>query len=114
MFACNAFFVAATNDYLVKWWQQLPNCCSVSIIDTISRLQVNDLPDFLSGKDRERCQHIRILYVTEKPARKRHSWLSRGKKDGLPVSVASSRRTSHCPSIADTFKGKTDNFSFYR
>ncbi|XP_020781909.2 uncharacterized protein C12orf56 homolog [Boleophthalmus pectinirostris] len=31
---------------------------------------INDLPDFLSGKDREQCQHIKIIYVPEKPVSK--------------------------------------------
>ncbi|XP_033845221.1 uncharacterized protein C12orf56 homolog [Periophthalmus magnuspinnatus] len=33
---------------------------------------INDLPDFLSGKDREQCQHIKIIYVPEKPVTKGH------------------------------------------
>ncbi|XP_031653831.1 uncharacterized protein C12orf56 homolog [Oncorhynchus kisutch] len=35
---------------------------------------VNDLPEFLSGRDRERSQHIRVVYATSKPS---------GKKNGL-------------------------------
>ncbi|XP_014008428.2 uncharacterized protein C12orf56 homolog isoform X2 [Salmo salar] len=35
---------------------------------------VNDLPEFLSGRDRERSQHIRVVYATAKPS---------GKKNGL-------------------------------
>uniref|UniRef100_A0A3P9CGJ4 Uncharacterized protein n=1 Tax=Maylandia zebra TaxID=106582 RepID=A0A3P9CGJ4_9CICH len=38
---------------------------------------VNDIPDFLSGKHQERCQHIRIVYVTKKPAAKQRNWLKR-------------------------------------
>uniref|UniRef100_A0AAV2IW99 Uncharacterized protein n=1 Tax=Knipowitschia caucasica TaxID=637954 RepID=A0AAV2IW99_KNICA len=33
---------------------------------------INDHPDFLSGKDRELCQHIKVIYVPEKPASKRN------------------------------------------
>ncbi|XP_072309490.1 uncharacterized protein C12orf56 homolog [Eucyclogobius newberryi] len=33
---------------------------------------INDLPDFLSGKYREQCQHIKVIYVPEKPALKEH------------------------------------------
>ncbi|KAK2859101.1 hypothetical protein Q5P01_003721 [Channa striata] len=57
---------------------------------------VHDLPDFLSGKDRDRCQHIRIMYVTEKAAEKVHE------KEGLTSSATSFRRTSYCPSITHT------------
>ncbi|XP_067111117.1 uncharacterized protein C12orf56 homolog [Osmerus mordax] len=42
---------------------------------------VNDLPDFLSGRDRERSQHIRVVYATEKHSGKRHGWM-RGKEPG--------------------------------
>ncbi|XP_026218821.1 uncharacterized protein C12orf56 homolog isoform X2 [Anabas testudineus] len=66
---------------------------------------VNDLPDFLSGKDREHCQHIRITCVTEKPTGKAQDRLSRGNKGGLSSSTVSSRKTSHCPSISDTLEG---------
>ncbi|KAM3587458.1 uncharacterized protein V6R79_006060 [Siganus canaliculatus] len=52
---------------------------------------VNDLPDFLSGKDRERCQHVRVSYVTEKPARATHGWLrgdrGAGLRDEVPPSI---------------------------
>uniref|UniRef100_A0A3Q3EF87 Si:ch211-258f14.2 n=1 Tax=Labrus bergylta TaxID=56723 RepID=A0A3Q3EF87_9LABR len=44
---------------------------------------VNDLPDFLSGKDRELCQHIRITYLTEKPAAKGRDWLRRTRGRGF-------------------------------
>nr|XP_046235350.1 uncharacterized protein C12orf56 homolog isoform X2 [Scatophagus argus] len=64
---------------------------------------VNDLPDFLRGKDRELCQHIRITYVTEKPARRPRDWLRRDK--GLPPAASSTRRTSHCPTIKRTLEG---------
>ncbi|KAM7367309.1 hypothetical protein PAMP_015220 [Pampus punctatissimus] len=67
---------------------------------------VNDLPDFLRGKDRELCQHIRITYVTEKPASKGRDWLRRDRRDELPPTVPSSRRTSHCPTITHTSEGK--------
>ncbi|CAL8318374.1 unnamed protein product [Lota lota] len=53
---------------------------------------VNDLPDFLSGKDREYSQHVRVLYSTTKPAGKRGNWSRKGKKVGLPVRSLPSRR----------------------
>ncbi|XP_041833101.1 uncharacterized protein C12orf56 homolog isoform X2 [Melanotaenia boesemani] len=66
---------------------------------------VNDLPEFLSLKDRERCQHIRIIYVTEKPAGKGCVWSRKGKvEEGLPVAL-SSRRASHCPMPTNTSEG---------
>ncbi|XP_042259278.1 uncharacterized protein C12orf56 homolog [Thunnus maccoyii] len=66
---------------------------------------VNDLPDFLSGKDRERCQHIRITYVTEKPAAKGRDWLRRDGRAGLPPVSPQSRRNSHYPTITHTSEG---------
>ncbi|XP_019202248.2 uncharacterized protein C12orf56 homolog isoform X2 [Oreochromis niloticus] len=65
---------------------------------------VNDLPDFLSGKHQKRCQHIRIVYVTEKPAAKQRNWLKRDKKEGLPPAAPPSRRNSHCPEITSTLQ----------
>ncbi|CAL8340005.1 unnamed protein product [Arctogadus glacialis] len=53
---------------------------------------VNDLPDFLSGKDREYSQHVCVLYSTNKPAGKRGDWGRKGKKAGLPVRSFPSRR----------------------
>ncbi|KAM9334865.1 LOW QUALITY PROTEIN: uncharacterized protein C12orf56 homolog [Symphorus nematophorus] len=67
---------------------------------------VNDLPDFLRGKDRELCQHIRITYVTEKPARKGRDWLRRDQGAGLRPAAPPSRRNSHCPLITHTLEGK--------
>ncbi|XP_070847626.1 uncharacterized protein C12orf56-like isoform X4 [Chaetodon trifascialis] len=66
---------------------------------------VNDLPDFLRGKDRELCQHIRITYVTEKPARRGRDWLRRERGAGLPPAVRPTRRTSHWPVITHTSQG---------
>ncbi|XP_012733731.2 uncharacterized protein C12orf56 homolog isoform X2 [Fundulus heteroclitus] len=66
---------------------------------------VNDLPDFLSAKDRERCQHIRITYVPEKPAEKEPDWPQRGKKAGLPPVAPPARRASHCPIKTHNLKG---------
>ncbi|XP_014897105.1 uncharacterized protein C12orf56 homolog isoform X2 [Poecilia latipinna] len=66
---------------------------------------VNDLPDFLSSKDRERCQHIRITYVPERPAEKEHDWLQREKRAGLPPVAPPSRRASHCPIRTHDLKG---------
>uniref|UniRef100_A0A3B4WLQ3 Uncharacterized protein n=2 Tax=Seriola lalandi dorsalis TaxID=1841481 RepID=A0A3B4WLQ3_SERLL len=69
---------------------------------------VNDLPEFLSGKDRERCQHIRITYVTDKPAAKGRDWLRRDKRTALPPAAPPSRRGSHCPLITHTLEGKNE------
>uniref|UniRef100_A0A3B4UXJ7 Uncharacterized protein n=2 Tax=Seriola dumerili TaxID=41447 RepID=A0A3B4UXJ7_SERDU len=66
---------------------------------------VNDLPEFLSGKDRERCQHIRLTYVTDKPAAKGRDWLKRDKRTALPPAAPPSRRGSHCPLITHTLEG---------
>ncbi|XP_068573551.1 uncharacterized protein C12orf56 homolog isoform X2 [Cebidichthys violaceus] len=66
---------------------------------------VNDLPDFLHGKNRELCQHIRISYVTDKPAVRGHDWLRRDRKAGLPPAAPPSRRTSQCPTITHTLEG---------
>ncbi|XP_054878037.1 uncharacterized protein C12orf56 homolog [Poeciliopsis prolifica] len=66
---------------------------------------VNDLPDFLSSKDRERCQHIRITYSPERPAEKEHDWLQREKREGLPSVAPPSRRASHCPIRTHDLKG---------
>ncbi|XP_005949214.1 uncharacterized protein C12orf56 homolog [Haplochromis burtoni] len=77
-------------------------------------LQVNDIPDFLSGKHQERCQHIRIVYVTKKPAAKQRNWLKRAKKEGLPPAAPSSRRNSHCPEITSTLQGFSTESSQWR
>ncbi|XP_074481901.1 uncharacterized protein C12orf56 homolog [Sebastes fasciatus] len=66
---------------------------------------VNDLPDFLHGKDRELCQHIRITYITDKPAARSRDWLRRERRVGLPPAASSSRRPSHCPTITHTVEG---------
>ncbi|XP_056878260.1 uncharacterized protein C12orf56 homolog isoform X1 [Takifugu flavidus] len=66
---------------------------------------VNDLPDFLRGKHRELCQHIRITYVTEEPVRRRALWSSKGQRSPLPPAEPPSRRTSHCPPTTRTFEG---------
>ncbi|XP_019132441.2 uncharacterized protein C12orf56 homolog isoform X1 [Larimichthys crocea] len=66
---------------------------------------VNDLPDFLQGKERELCQHIRITYVTEEPARRGRDWLRKDRKAGLPPAPPPSRRTSHCSTITHTLDG---------
>uniref|UniRef100_A0A3P8P7J5 Uncharacterized protein n=1 Tax=Astatotilapia calliptera TaxID=8154 RepID=A0A3P8P7J5_ASTCA len=75
---------------------------------------VNDIPDFLSGKHQERCQHIRIVYVTKKPAAKQRNWLKRAKKEGLPPAAPSSRRNSHCPEITSTLQGFSTESSQWR
>ncbi|XP_078098764.1 uncharacterized protein C12orf56 homolog [Sander vitreus] len=61
---------------------------------------VNDLPDFLRGKDRELCQHIRITYITDKPATRGRDWLRRDRRVGLPP-----RRPTLCPTITHTLEG---------
>ncbi|XP_031714813.1 uncharacterized protein C12orf56 homolog isoform X1 [Anarrhichthys ocellatus] len=66
---------------------------------------VNDLPDFLHGKNRELCQHIRITYVTDKPVVRGHDWLRRDRKAGRPPVAPPSRRTSQCPTITHTVEG---------
>ncbi|XP_034529357.1 uncharacterized protein C12orf56 homolog isoform X2 [Notolabrus celidotus] len=75
----------------------LTSACSFRRVRDIEL--INDLPEFLSGKDREFCQHIRITYLTEKPAAKSRDWLRR-----LPPAVSPSRRNSHCPTIKHTFE----------
>uniref|UniRef100_A0A665UEX2 Si:ch211-258f14.2 n=1 Tax=Echeneis naucrates TaxID=173247 RepID=A0A665UEX2_ECHNA len=67
---------------------------------------VNDLPDFLSGKDRECCQHIRIIYVTNKPAAKGLEWFRRDERSTLPPVAPAARRNSHCPLISHPLEGK--------
>ncbi|XP_078798261.1 uncharacterized protein C12orf56 homolog isoform X2 [Oryzias latipes] len=57
---------------------------------------VNDFPDFLSGKDRERCQHICITYIAEKPEGRRPDG------EGLPSAAPPSRRSSYCPTPTST------------
>ncbi|XP_035004015.2 uncharacterized protein C12orf56 homolog [Hippoglossus stenolepis] len=66
---------------------------------------VNDLPEFLSGRDRDHCQHIRILYVTDEPATRAFDWLRRDKGAGLPLVAPPSRRSSHCPTITHNLEG---------
>ncbi|XP_033470446.1 uncharacterized protein C12orf56 homolog [Epinephelus lanceolatus] len=66
---------------------------------------VNDLPDFLQGKDRELCQHIRITYTTDKPAAKGWDWLRRDRRAGLPPAAPPSRRSSNCPTNTHTLEG---------
>ncbi|KAL0962737.1 hypothetical protein UPYG_G00344670 [Umbra pygmaea] len=48
---------------------------------------VNDLPEFLSGRDRERSQHIRVVYSTSTPSGKENKLLS-GEPHFLPVPSA--------------------------
>ncbi|KAM3858891.1 uncharacterized protein C12orf56 homolog [Diretmus argenteus] len=57
---------------------------------------VNDFPDFLSGKDRERSQHIRIVYAASKPSGKGDDWGQRvGREQELHMSR--SVRSTSCP-----------------
>nr|XP_040029903.1 uncharacterized protein C12orf56 homolog isoform X1 [Gasterosteus aculeatus aculeatus] len=66
---------------------------------------VNDLPDFLRGRSRDLCQHIRVTYLTDKPAVRGRDWLRRDRGVGLPAALPPSRRTSHCPTITYTLQG---------
>ncbi|KAK1906352.1 putative protein C12orf56 like [Dissostichus eleginoides] len=66
---------------------------------------VNDLPDFLHGKDRERCQHILITYITDKPAARGRDWLRRDRRAGLRPAAPASRRPSDCLTIPQTLGG---------
>ncbi|XP_029317978.1 uncharacterized protein C12orf56 homolog isoform X2 [Cottoperca gobio] len=66
---------------------------------------VNDLPDFLRGKEQEVCQHIRITYKTDKPAARGRDWLRRDRRTKLPPAAPSSRRPSHCPTTTHTLEG---------
>ncbi|KAM9328414.1 uncharacterized protein C12orf56 homolog [Pholidichthys leucotaenia] len=66
---------------------------------------VNDRPDFLNAKDRERCQHIRIVYVAEKPAVKASDWLRKDRGEGLPPVAPQSHRNSHCPTPTNILVG---------
>ncbi|XP_053271464.1 uncharacterized protein C12orf56 homolog, partial [Pleuronectes platessa] len=66
---------------------------------------LNDLPEFLSGRDRDHCQHIRIVYVTDEPATRAFDWLRRDKGAGLPLVAPPSRRSSHCPTITHNLEG---------
>lgn len=77
---------------------------------SVSSLQINDLPDFLSGKDRERCQHIRITYITDKPAAKGRDWMGRDKRTPLPPVAPPSRRSSYCPPVTHTLEGKKKEY----
>uniref|UniRef100_A0A8C6Q0N2 Uncharacterized protein n=1 Tax=Nothobranchius furzeri TaxID=105023 RepID=A0A8C6Q0N2_NOTFU len=67
---------------------------------------VNDLPDFLSTKDRERCQHIRIIYIAEKSERKESDWFLRDKRGSLHPGAPPTRTASHCPIKTDNVEGK--------
>ncbi|XP_032361525.1 uncharacterized protein C12orf56 homolog isoform X5 [Etheostoma spectabile] len=67
---------------------------------------VNDLPDFLRGKDRELCQHIRVTYITDKPAARGRDWLRRDRRVGLPP-----RRPSLYPTITHTLEGYPEHGS---
>ncbi|XP_070410110.1 uncharacterized protein C12orf56 homolog isoform X2 [Nothobranchius furzeri] len=66
---------------------------------------VNDLPDFLSTKDRERCQHIRIIYIAEKSERKESDWFLRDKRGSLHPGAPPTRTASHCPIKTDNVEG---------
>ncbi|XP_053169780.1 uncharacterized protein C12orf56 homolog [Scomber japonicus] len=98
---------AVLSDECVYLTEYPPRTLTVAV--TFRRVRdielVKDLPDFLSGKDRERCQHIRITYVTEQPAAGGRDWLRRDRRAGLPPAAPSSRRISHCPAIPHNLEG---------
>ncbi|XP_071370977.1 uncharacterized protein C12orf56 homolog [Centroberyx affinis] len=71
---------------------------------------INDLPDFLSGKDREHSQHIRIIYAAAKPAAKGDDWQGRDKKEGLPPAAPPSHRNHHL-TVPPTLEGVGSLFS---
>lgn len=85
------------------WWRiKKKKHKQVGFVAPLSNLfslpfQVNDFPNFLSGKDRELSQHIRITYVTDKPASRGRRWLRRDRRSGFPHTGPSTRRVSHCP-----------------
>lgn len=66
-----------------------------------SSFQVKDFPDFLSGKDRERCQHIRIIYAAERSEGKARDWWRRERGEGPPPAGL----LSH-PTVMQTIGGK--------
>ncbi|XP_056132693.1 uncharacterized protein C12orf56 homolog [Lampris incognitus] len=70
---------------------------------------VNDLPDFLSGKDRERCQHIRVVYVTTNPAGRKED-VQRKDQKRLPALPPAPPR-SYQPSASSTVKGDANHLS---
>ncbi|KAJ8381986.1 hypothetical protein SKAU_G00027640 [Synaphobranchus kaupii] len=62
---------------------------AVSFRDILDIELVNDLPDFLTGRDREHSQHIRVVYATAKHAGKKGTSLG-GKKAGPSPPLSSS------------------------
>ncbi|XP_068162715.1 uncharacterized protein C12orf56 homolog [Antennarius striatus] len=66
---------------------------------------VNDLPDFLHGKHRELCQHIRISYFTDQPTGRQRRWLGRDQTPGTTPATSSSQRSSRWPSVAHSSQG---------
>ncbi|KTF94724.1 hypothetical protein cypCar_00046398, partial [Cyprinus carpio] len=55
-----------------------------------SATQINDLPDFLSGQDRERSLHIRVVHTTKNPGKKS----SRPKGSGMSPVLLSAESSS--------------------
>lgn len=70
-----------------------------------SSVQINDLPGFLRGKDRDLSQHIRITYLLDRPAGKGYDWL-KDSRAGLPAASLPARRSSDCPTLTHTSTGK--------
>uniref|UniRef100_A0A667ZSS5 Si:ch211-258f14.2 n=1 Tax=Myripristis murdjan TaxID=586833 RepID=A0A667ZSS5_9TELE len=66
---------------------------------------INDLPDFLTGKERERSQHIRIVYAATKPTGRGDDWQWRSKKEGRPPSPQPSQR-AHLLTVPPALDGK--------
>ncbi|XP_029902143.1 uncharacterized protein C12orf56 homolog [Myripristis murdjan] len=71
---------------------------------------INDLPDFLTGKERERSQHIRIVYAATKPTGRGDDWQWRSKKEGRPPSPQPSQR-AHLLTVPPALDGVASLFS---
>ncbi|XP_061570408.1 uncharacterized protein C12orf56 homolog isoform X2 [Cololabis saira] len=104
------FMHAVLSDQCVYLTEYLPRTITEAVsFGRVRHIElVNDLPEFLSPKDRERCQHIRISYTADKPVGKRRDWLRRQKGEGLAPGAPPSRRASHCPTTItplETLKG---------
>ncbi|KAL4641032.1 hypothetical protein GN956_G11776 [Arapaima gigas] len=55
---------------------------------------VNDLPDFLSGRDRDCSQHICVVHTTTKGLGGKHAWWQQEKSKSCPPASPSQRKTS--------------------
>ncbi|KAG7456005.1 hypothetical protein MATL_G00247190 [Megalops atlanticus] len=75
---------------------------AVSFRDVLDIELVNDLPDFLSGREREHSQHIRVVYASPKHAGKRVAG-ARGEKARPRPPPSPSRRNTR--SASPSLKG---------